>query len=398
VTSREKIEASAKFWAGGMNKRQFFIFGYYGWKNVGDDALLYALLEELQTADPEAKFAILSPIPVTIPPQVENRTTLVKLSPLAVAGAILKSSAFVIGGGTHITDYGNKRRALKILSRIFALALYSKLLGKKVYLINNGVGPFSTSWGRLLSRMIFSLVDFISVRDKASYGILKSFGFTHKATLAFDLSALLEPLDKKGNSLIQDERGEKQILGISITPVFEIFFNDKKRDSLLIDEIAGGINEQLEKNHRLRVYLFIFKGRSRHDDVLITQSLQERLHPSDRVQLVAYNPNPVEMLTQVARCDAFVGMRYHACLFAYLGSAPLLAMDYHPKCGALADEIGLSPQAVLPLDDVLNGRFQERLGNLLCCPDNFRATMPVNMARQRARSGVKIRSGAGDGD
>lgn len=355
---------------------------------MGDDAMLYALLEELHASEPKAKFAVTSRMPVVIPSQVQSETTFVRLSPLAVAREILKSSVFVVGGGTHINDYGKKRRVLKILSRILALVLYSKLLGKKVYLLNNGFGPIITSWGRLLSRTMCLLADYISARDKFSYEILESFGVTHKASLAFDLSALLEPLDKREKSSCKDGGEDGQILGLSITPVFEIYYGNKEKDLLLVDEITKVINEELGRNHRLRVHLFIFKGKSRDDDVLITRLLQERLQSSDHVQLTNYNPDPREMLSQVARCDAFIGMRYHACLFAYFTNVPLLVIDYHPKCHALADDIGLPPQAVVSLEEVLHGQFSERLRNLLSSPEDFHATLPIALARKRAREGL----------
>ena len=68
-----------------MSKRQFFIFGYYGWKNIGDGAMLYALLQGLHVLAPKARFSVLSAAPVIIPPQTEGKTKFVKLSSLAVS-------------------------------------------------------------------------------------------------------------------------------------------------------------------------------------------------------------------------------------------------------------------------------------------------------------------------
>ncbi|MCL0069458.1 polysaccharide pyruvyl transferase family protein [Dehalococcoidia bacterium] len=368
-----------------MNKHQFFIFGYYGWKNVGDDAMLYALLQELYALDPKANFAVLSAVPVTIPPQTEGKIRFVKLSPLAVSQEILRSSAFIIGGGTHLFDYGNKIRVLKIQLSILILVTYSKVLRKKVYLLNNGIGPILTTWGRILTKLICHLADYISVRDGASYRLLASWGFTGKVSLAFDLSALIEPLDETTNNPLENN---KAILGISVTPVFELYYNSRERDFLLVDEIAKAINEQIERNPQWEVYLFIFKGKTKDHDVDITQLLQQRLQPPERVKLIPYNPDPRRMLDKVAQCHAFVGMKYHSCLFAYLSNIPLLVIDYHPKCRALAEDIGLPRQAVMSLREILDGQLTQRVKNLTESPENFHATLPVSLARSRAKAGI----------
>ena len=365
---------------------KIFIFGYYGWKNVGDDAMLYALLQELHTLAPDAEFSVLSAVPVEIPPQAEGKTRFVKHSPILICLEILKSSAFVIGGGTHLFDYGNKIRTLKIQLRILILVLFSKVLRKKVYLLNNGIGPVSTTWGRLLVRLICRLADHISVRDRASYRLLTSWGFTDKVSLAFDLSALIEPLDKTTNNLQEDD---KAILGISVTPIFEIYYNSPERDYLLVSEIAKAINEQIKRNPQWRVYLFVFKGETKDHDGGITRLLHQQLQPPECVKLIPYNPDPRKMLAFVGQCSVFIGMRYHSCLFAYLNKLPMLVIDYHPKCRALAEEIGLPKQAIISLYEILNGQFGERLENLLKSPRNFCASLPVELARKRAREGIK---------
>ncbi|MCL0088327.1 polysaccharide pyruvyl transferase family protein [Dehalococcoidia bacterium] len=368
-----------------MNKHQFFIFGYYGWKNVGDDAMLYALLQELHGLAPKANFAVSSAVPVTIPQQTEGKTKFVKLSPLAVSQEILRSSAFIIGGGTHLFDYGNRIRTLKIQLRILFLALYCKVLRKKVYLLNNGLGPISTTWGRFLVRTVCRIADHISVRDRASYRLLTSWGFTDKVWLAFDLSALIEPLDETTNNPLENN---KAILGISVTPVFEHYYNSRETDFLLVNEIARAINEQIERNSQLEVYLFIFKGKTKDHDVDITQLLQQRLQPPERVKLIPYNPDPRRMLDKVAQCHTFVGMKYHSCLFAYLSNIPLLVIDYHPKCRTLAEDIGLPPHAVISLEDILANQFGIYLRKLLQFPEGFLAALPVDIAKQMAKNGL----------
>jgi polysaccharide pyruvyl transferase WcaK-like protein len=106
------------------------------------------------------------------------------------------------------------------------------------------------------------------------------------------------------------------------------------------------------------------------------------------VKLVPYNPNPVEMMCEVAKCNAFVGMRYHSCMFSYLTNTPLLVINYFKKCQALAEDIGLSKDAVISVEEVLSGDFEKYLEKLQECPEVFSATLPIDQSRNMAKKAL----------
>ena len=352
---------------------------------MGDDAMLYALLQELHVLNLKAIFAVLSPIPIIVPSEVEDRTKYIKPTLFAVGKEILKSSVIVVGGGTHLFDYGNKINALKIQLRIFLLVLYSKLLTKKVYLLGNGLGPLQTTWGKFLVRLICFMADYISVRDRASYKFLRGWRFTDKASLAFDLSVLIEPLSETESATI---KSGKNNLGISVTPVFELYYGSKERDVLLVAEISKHLNAWLKREPQAEVCLFIFHGQSRDDDISITRLLQEKLQPSERVKLIPYDSDPRMVLAKVGQCGAFIGMKYHSSIFAYINDVPLLIIDYHPKCRAFAEEVELPKHAVISPEEILTGQFEKYLKNLQEHPDDFVAKLSINEAKQMAKKGL----------
>lgn len=368
------------------NKRQVFISGYYGWGNTGDDAMLYVLLQELPKSYPETNFAVLSHVPVVIPASVKDKVRFVRPAVIPALREIIKSQIFIIGGGTHIHDYGRDIRNIKILSRLLIIVTFAKISGNKVYLIGNGVGPVATKWGKALTRAICHMADNITVRDEASYHVLETLSLAraNKVSLSFDLAALLVRPQETHSGGAKESVGKK-ILGICVTSVFEIYYGDKERDLSLINKIARALNQWLKVMPQLQVYLFVFKDGPRDSDVHITELLKERLKPAQRVKLIPYNPDPIQTLAQVAQCSAFVGTKYHSCLFAYLSKIPLLVINYHPKCRALATEIGLPKHAVVSLAEVLNGQVGERLKNLLEHPEDFQAELPTGLARERAK-------------
>jgi len=373
-----------------MKKERFFIFGYYGYKNTGDDAMLYALLQELRKVYPESEYAVLCLAPETVPTYVKDRISFVKPAPVSVFREVAKSSIFIIGGGTHVHDYGRCRLIMKNLLRLFIVILLAKLLNNEVFLVANGIGPISTTWGRIFTRLICHLADYITVRDKASYEILEAFGLANKVSIGFDLSALLVPVQEAHSNPVK-EITQNKILGMCVTPVFENFYKDREKDLSLVDEIAGVVNLWLNTDSQLQVRLFIFGDEQRGGDFLFTKLLKDRLQSGERVRLIPYNADPTRTLAQVAQCYAFVGMKYHSCVFAYLSNVPLLVIEYHPKCRALVAEIGLPDHAIVSLNGILNGQFGEVLNKLSQAAEEFRASLPVGVARERARIAVRVK-------
>ena len=367
-------------------KQQFFIFGYYGWKNTGDDGMIYALLQELHFSYPTATFAIFSQMPIVVPQETKNFVKFVRPTPQAVFREIMHSSIFIMGGGTQIYDYCGRMKRLKVMSEMFIILLWANFFCERIYLLGIGVEPLSTTWGRFLSKQMCRLADFISVRDKSSYEILNGLGLGNTVTVSFDLTALLQPLSNNDKSLVKKTYTKN--LGVSVLPFFEIYDDDKEKDLLFVHEIAKGLNQWLKRDCQSLIYLFVFKGKSKADDVLITEMLRKQLNPVERVKLIPYNPDPVETLYKVAQCHAFLGMRYHSCVFAYLTNTPLLIINYFQKCQALAEEIGLAKHAVVSLEEILNGQFSMYLKNLQEHPDDFVATLPISIAKQRAKSGL----------
>lgn len=371
-------------------KKQIFILGHFGWKNTGDDAMIYVLLQEIHTSHPTASFAILSPIPIVIPHETKNLVKFIKhTNPLLIFREIMHSSTFAWGGGTFMFDHPNKINRFVRLCETFIVMAFVKLFRKRIYLLGIGVEPLSRTWGRFLSKQICRLADYISVRDKSSYDILEGMGLKNKITFSFDLTALLQPLSTTDDKHLVKNTDIK-ILGISILPFFEIYHGDKEKDRLFVHEIAKGLNHWLKRNHRNMIYLFVFKGKSKADDVLITELLQKQLEPSERVELIPYNPDPVETMNKVARCQVFIGMRYHSCVFAYLTNTPLLIINYFQKCQALAEDIGLPKHAVVSLEEILNGQFENYLENMQERLEDFVATLPIDMAKQMAKNGLPM--------
>lgn len=347
--------------------------------------MVYALLKELAKSYPEYIFYILCKIPITVPPEIKDKIKFVNLNPIDIIMNVLKSDIFIFGGGTHFHDTGTSMQPLITGIKQYILFRISRIACSKIYFLGIGAEPLTTKWGKGITKKTCELADFISVRDKDSNIVLKSLGLKNTIVTSFDLAALLLPEHLK-HRLNKEE--DPNILGVSILPFFDIYYSDKKRDYLLIHAIGNGLNLWLEEDKNNEVQLFIFNGGSFRDDVEITELLGRQLKYPSRVRIMQYDPDPLITLSRIAKCHAFLGMRYHSCVFAYLTNTPLLVINYFEKCKSFAEYIGLPKEAIISPDKILSGELKKSINLLIKKPVNFEATLPIETSRQLAESGI----------
>lgn len=352
--------------------------------------MIFVLLHELHDRFPRATFVIPAHAPFTLPEEAKRSVKLVEPKPWAVLREIKRSSAVVMGGGTHIYDKTKETGRFAVLAAWFIVMAIAKILGHRIYLIGIGVEPVETKWGVFFAKSIFRLADFMSLRDTASFEIVKSLGFEYKAVLSFDLSALL--LDSSASSPTKDDQNEggasrdlyPKKIGISLLPFFQIYYGDNSADKRIVQVIAEAFNKWLAKNDKNIVFLFVIKGGLKKGDTDITNLLRASLTPQTRVRLIPYNSDPRQAFSKIAQCDAFVGMRYHSCIFAYLSRVPLLMVNYFNKCDALAQDVKLSKDALITPDEIVNGKLEEKITQLTSCPTRFIAELPPEEAKKLA--------------
>ncbi len=350
--------------------------------NTGDDAIIYALLRALTISYPKAIFSVFSQTPIAVPSESDVQINLIKSSPIQVLNEIRLSTIFIMGGGTQIYDYGDKLDRLKILTLLFIIVMWAKIVCNKLYFVCIGIEKPTTLIGQFLSKQICRFADCISVRDSNSYEILNGWGFESKTKLSFDLTSLLEPDKSNNRPLVKGK-----ILGVSILPFFQIYHHDLEKDQLFIGQFVKGLNKWLDSQEYNLIYLFIF-SKSKADDTYITIQLLNKLKDKEQVKIIPYNPDPVATLSYISQTDAFVGMRYHSCMFAYLSGIPMIIIDYFQKCQALAKDIELPDYAVVSIDDILKGYFDEIITNLISSPDRFVPHLDIESARDLTKKGI----------
>ena len=145
------------------------ISGYYGFDNIGDDAMLAGIVDGIHSIRPGARLAILSKAPVRTAlayrVNAYNRINLPKVMAL-----MRHARLFIHGGGNIIQDSTSTRSLFFYLS----ITIIAKMMGMRVMFFGNGFGPLTRPFNRRMSGRVLNRADVITVRERLSLGELES--------------------------------------------------------------------------------------------------------------------------------------------------------------------------------------------------------------------------------
>ena len=302
--------------------REVLISGYYGFKNSGDDALLQAIINDLKTTSPDRKIVVLSKNPEETK-KTYNVFAINRLNPFAIIFHMLKAKLLISGGGTLIQDATSTKSLIYYLS-VISIA---KIMGIRVMLYANGIGPVVSDKNKILTKKVLNRTDCITLRDEKSFGVLCDLGVTKpQIKITADPVFTIESSDKSVGKKILKENGvpdNKKLLGISVR-------GWKNSDPEFKEKLAFSIDEICKKHSLFPVFLPLQpKDEKVCVDVasLLTSPyviLKEHLFIDD-------------MLSVIGNLDIAIGMRLHMLIYAAKCAVPIIGICYDPKISGFMD-------------------------------------------------------------
>lgn len=303
--------------------KRVFIFGYYGFKNLGDEAILAAIVKKLKETNSSAKIYVLS-YNVEYTENVHDVIGVSRNNIKEVLSTIKRADFVISGGGSLLQDVTSSRSLLYYLGIIEI----SKLFKKPVVFYSNGFGPVNKEMNRYLTRKIVNRVDKIIVRDEKSKMDMKQIGITKHIDVTIDATFVLESVSKENvNEILGKEfiSVDKPLVGISVRPwyVKESFIEQMAQ---FADYIADkGIN-------------IVFIPMQFEKDKEISEKIIEKMKRDAYILKNEYKPQ--EMLGIIGSLKVLVGMRLHALIFAAIEGIPMIGLEYDPKISSFLDMVG----------------------------------------------------------
>jgi len=304
--------------------RQALLCGYYGEHNIGDDALLAALLQQL----PSGWTPLVTGYDQAELAQRFGVATCPRRSLKAVLAALGGCQALILGGGSLLQDATSWRSLIYYLALIGA----ARLSGKPVLLWGQGLGPLRRRSSRLLVRLALPLVTASSWRDPASAVQVRRWGGTCQE--GSDPVWSLPPVAWRGS-------GGPIVLCFRSTPLL-----GPAQWRLVLEALA----DLATRSDRQVLWLPFHRGQ---DTGLLERLKAEGLVP----EALAARSRECQVTSPEQAMEVFAGaglvlaMRLHGLILAALASAPCCSLSYDPKVAAAALAIGcpcLDLEAPLP--------------------------------------------------
>ena len=310
------------------------MLGYYGFKNSGDDALLLSIIKELREKKNDIKLGVLSNEPEKTAKE-HGVKAYKRNNPFSLLFALISSRMLLVGGGTLIQDKTSTKSLLYYLYVINA----ALLLGKKVMLYANGIGPIKEE-NKKLTTKILNKVNVITLRDEISKQELdKLFVTKPRIKVCADPAFLIDVnQDLDISALLEGYKIPKE------KKYFCVSVRDTKKDASIIDEISKVCDYIYNEYEMTPVFLPFQKAR----DIEVTEKIRKNIKAPSAV--FDTEDGILPLLKFISGAEFMIGMRLHSLIYSVVCNVPVVGIAYDPKVAGFMEYLG--HKNYLDLDDV----------------------------------------------
>lgn len=287
---------------------KYVVSGYIGFDNFGDEAIAHVLVDKLKAKGAE-KITLISSNP-------EKTTSLYGVNSvpmLKFLEAIKESDVLVSGGGSLLQDVTSFKSLLYYLGVIYCALFF----GKKVEIFRQGIGPINSKIGQILTKFALKHASSISVRDKKSQELLKSWGI--------EAELLNDPIF----DLDLPKKNKKGVVGVQLRnypTLNEVFLNT------LADEIVKRFSDK-------KIQLLSFQDSI---DLAVCEKFARILNKKGLNNVEVLKGLSVnDVFERISDLEFLIGMRFHANVVAIKSGVKALAINYDIKVKKLAEEYNL---------------------------------------------------------
>jgi colanic acid/amylovoran biosynthesis protein len=237
----------------------------------------------------------------------------------------------------------------------FVVALHgitiAHLLGKRIVLAPQSIGPVRSRIGRWLTRRVLMSVERICVREGYSYDFVCN-----------DLGIAAESVVRTGDSafwnddVAMPDEGRRQLLDLGApesAPVLgmtAVGWNFPHNDDPVGHQNAyvsalARISDHFSSNYGMQTVIFNQVSSDLTTGYAIKNSARHHIiiDETDR--------DARTLRAMISRSSVFVGSRFHSCIFAMISGVPTFAIAYLPKTAFILDDVGF-PDRHTPIDAV----------------------------------------------
>ncbi len=315
-----------------MNK--IAIHGFYGHGNLGDEAILKALLQEFKKSS-NIKLVVFSDNPkqVSMMHGVKSVHSRGRRSALRRIWEIKTSDLFILGGGGLLKDYGNNSSNIESWLRLLQLAEKLKV---KVALCAIGVENIRYDSSKTLLKNTLDKTNLITVRDRKSKDILKDIGVRNEIKVVTDPCVLLANI---GTSKIKDISTPPKVI-ICVRHWFDKGFYIEK--PALNENFIRSLSmaaDFLVENYKAIIDFIPMRTTDYDDDRVVSNQVLSSMKHKNRVNIHSRALEVDEFIEMAEQSSLIIGMRLHSLILGASAGVPVIGLEYMPKVKVFMDSI-----------------------------------------------------------
>ena len=265
--------------------------GYYGFGNLGDEAILEMILKQILEITDRENITVLSGNKI-VTRKKYNVNTIDRYNVLSILIALKHSDVLIFGGGSLLQDVTSKR---SIYYYLFLIRL-AKFMKNKIVMLSQGIGPIINEKSIKAVQSTLSLVDYITVRDNYSKEFLESIGVdAKKIFLSTD-----PVINIRNDSILENEKqGAKKIC----------FSLRNWKDYDVSHKISSVAKRLIENGMECHFIPFYYK-----EDLQLIDQVEEIL--GNKAVYYKEKLSTSNAFDVIKTMDVMVGVRLHSLIFA----------------------------------------------------------------------------------
>jgi polysaccharide pyruvyl transferase CsaB len=362
-----------------MSASKIGITGSYGGMNLGDEAILQSMLEQLRREAPGCEITVFSRDAEDTKRRhkVERAVPVRKLSRAEVVPEIERLDLLLFGGGGILYDADARTYLREVL--------VAKEHGVPVMLFAVGAGPLSDPTVQAAVRDALEGVAAVTVREKSAQQLLEEAGVRREVVVTADPALLLKPEPLPRNMLkIEGLEGRKRLIGMSVRePGVAAPDLDPNVYHALLANAADFMVDRFDAD-----VVFVPMERSvldsQHSHAVIAKMLR-----AQRARVLNGEYTSGQILSLMGHFSFVVGMRLHFLIFAALRGVPFVALPYAGKVAGFLEDLKLPAP---PLNLVNPGRLCAHLDASWDDRRRVKAVLAKSLPplQERSRQTIKV--------
>lgn len=255
--------------------------------------------------------------------------------------------ASMAGGDSFSDIYGLGRLLYVSLPQLLAL-----VLGKKLVVLPQTIGPFKSAVAKTIARTILRRARLIYSRDHegvaATHDLIGYSDTDERVRFCYDVGFVLDPVKPKnmGQQFQNRKENGKPVVGLNISGL--LYMGGYSRNNMFglkIDykKLIPDLIDLMIRKHDSAVILVphVFGADGESDSVVcqeVYSLLKERY--DGRLLNAGSEYNQSEIKYIIGLCEFFIGSRMHACIAALSQNVPTVSIAYSSKFIGVMQTIG----------------------------------------------------------